>query len=146
MVTISPFAMSAGEHAGHDSMTGKSMGGHWIAPAAKAAVANPVNSSPASILQGGKLYQQYCASCHGSNADGQGKAGMMLNPKPANLRMMAGQHPDGDLAYKIREGRGPMPAWKGILKDDQVWRLVNFIQALNQLPAETQDGHAGHIH
>lgn len=146
MMSISPFALAAGEHAGHDSMMGLSMGGHWMAPAAEAARANPVKSSADSIQQGGKLYQQYCASCHGGNADGQGMAGMMLNPKPANLRVMAGQHPDGDFAYKIREGRGPMPAWKGILKDDQVWNLVNFIQALNQPPAETQQGHAGHMH
>ncbi len=43
---------------------------------------------------------------------------------------MAGHHPDGDFAWKITNGRGPMPGWKGTLTDEQIWNVVNFIQSL----------------
>lgn len=62
---------------------------------------------------------------------GDGPAAATLNPKPANLVAMSGGHPDGDFAWKIKNGRGAMPAWKSILKENQVWDLVNYIQALN---------------
>jgi mono/diheme cytochrome c family protein len=44
---------------------------------------------------------------------------------------MAGMHTDGDIAWKIENGRGPMPAWKNILNHDQIWDLVNYIQSLS---------------
>jgi mono/diheme cytochrome c family protein len=45
---------------------------------------------------------------------------------------MAGQHPVGDLAWKIENGRGVMPAWKGILSESQIWDLVNYIKSLGR--------------
>jgi mono/diheme cytochrome c family protein len=39
-------------------------------------------------------------------------------------------HPAGDLAWKIAEGRGPMPGWKDWFSDTEIWHLVNFIQSL----------------
>jgi len=55
------------------------------------------------------------------------------------LTVMAGQHPDGDFAWKIANGRGPMPAWKQSLKPNQIWDAVNFIQSL----APAGKGHSG---
>jgi mono/diheme cytochrome c family protein len=119
---------------------------HWMAPSAEAGRTNPIVANVASIEMGKSLFQQNCASCHGINADGTGMAGMMLNPKPANLRVMSGQHPDGDFAWKIREGRGAMPSWKSQLSDDQVWHLVNYIQNLSQQPVSGGDQNGGHGH
>lgn len=47
---------------------------------------------------------------------------------------MARQHPDSDFAWKIATGRGAMPAWKGILTENQIWDLVNFVQTLGDEP------------
>ncbi len=104
---------------------------HWMAPEAAAKKTNPVKSDPASIDRGKKTYFQYCASCHGAKAKGDGPASAALNPKPADLTVMAGMHPDGDFAWKIANGRGAMPAWKGTLNEKQIWELVNYIQNLN---------------
>ncbi len=46
------------------------------------------------------------------------QAGVALNPKPADLTALAGQHPDGDFAWKIANGRGPMPAWERSLEGE----------------------------
>jgi mono/diheme cytochrome c family protein len=45
---------------------------------------------------------------------------------------MARHHPDGDLAWKIAEGRGAMPGWKQILPEKNMWDLVNFIRSLGR--------------
>lgn len=147
LISNSSMAVASGLHGGgHDSNKSMSMpmGAHWMSPPAEAAKINPIKLSKNSISTGKKLYQQNCVSCHGVNADGKGPAAIALNPKPANLKVMSGGHPDGDFAYKIREGRGAMPAWKNTLNDSQVWHLVNFIQTLNKQPvANTEQSH-GH--
>jgi len=148
-LSLTPLAFAAGTHnTPHDSMysTGRVQGGggHWMAPAREQNRANPIEATAASIKKGSQLYHQKCVSCHGPNAEGDGMAGMMLEPKPANLRAMVGQHPDGDFAWKIREGRGPMPAWKDQLSDQQVWHLVNYIQNLDEKPLSGDGQTTGH--
>jgi len=106
------------------------MHGHWMAPEAAAKRANPVKANNVSRARGKKLFAANCASCHGASARGDGPAGAALNPRPADLTVMAGQHPDGDFAWKIANGRGPMPAWNGQLSEKNIWDLVNFIQGL----------------
>lgn len=119
----------------HSTMDHSTMS-HWMAPAIEAAKPNPIKATQQSIQQGGKLFQQYCMSCHGANGDGNGQAAKYLSKKPANLRVMAGQHPDGDFAYKIKKGRDPMPGWEKTLNDKQIWHVVNFIQTLNTQPVK----------
>ena len=85
---------------------------------------------------GRKIYVSSCANCHGSDANGHGPAAVNLVVKPTNLREMAGLHTDGDLAWKITNGRGAMPAWKDMLGKNQVWDLVNYIQSLKDSPVK----------
>jgi mono/diheme cytochrome c family protein len=121
------------------------MHGHWMAPEAAAKRPNPVKANNASRARGKKLFAANCASCHGAGARGDGPAGAALNPRPADLTVMAGRHPDGDFAWKIANGRGPMPAWNGQLSEKNIWDLVNFIQGLAGPKENSQPG-AGHQH
>ena len=127
-------ALSEGSHKGsHADGHGTShMGSHWASPKEAAARVNPIKSDLASLGRGKQSYFQNCSSCHGATALGDGPTGAMLNPKPTNLVSMAGAHPDGDFAWKIANGRGQMPAWKTVLKENQIWDLVNYIQALEK--------------
>ena len=147
LLTTSSVAVASGMHAGgHGQAMKNAHSAHWMAPVVEAKRQNPVMADASSINQGAQLFQKNCASCHGANADGKGLAGMNLSPKPANLRAMAGTHADGDFAYKIKQGRGAMPAWKSALKDEQVWHLVNYIQTLNKNPMAREDEQPGHKH
>jgi mono/diheme cytochrome c family protein len=112
---------------------------HWEAPQAAAKRRNPVPPNGTSIEQGRQLFEANCVACHGPVGRGDGPAAPLLDPKPADLAMMAGHHPDGDLAWKIANGRDPMPAWKGTLSEKQIWTLVTYIKSLPAADAQRQD-------
>ncbi|OGW48224.1 MAG: hypothetical protein A2078_08580 [Nitrospirae bacterium GWC2_57_9] len=103
---------------------------HWQAPAKEASRENPVPADKASLARGKKLYRAHCAACHGEQGRGDGPAGTNLEPRPTDLSHVAGHHKDGDLAWKIAAGRGAMPGWKGVLKEDQIWDVVNYLKSL----------------
>ncbi len=133
LATLSATVVAEGNHEGghsdsHGDDHGK--GAHWMSPEGEAKKPNPIKTDAASIQRGKKSYVMLCATCHGATAMGDGAAGATLDPKPTNLKAMSGGHPDGDFAWKIANGRGAMPAWKSLLKEDQIWDLVNFIQDL----------------
>lgn len=132
----------------HDQHS-NAQGGHWMAPPEAARRPNPVPASQPSLRRGREVFQSHCASCHGPQGRGDGPAGQRLKPKPADLTVMASQHPAGDIAWKIENGRGPMPAWKGTLSENQTWDLVNYIQGLEKLEKRTSEKtgeHGDHHH
>lgn len=102
----------------------------WMAPENMAHRKNPVSNTPESIQKGKGLYQKHCTLCHGIEGRGDGPAARGLKPKPSNLVAMSGMHEDGDVAWKIAEGRGVMPGFKERFNSEQIWDLVNFIQSL----------------
>jgi len=109
---------------------------HWSAPPEAAKRANPIPRDQESIARGKELFQTNCVVCHGPGGGGDGPAAAGLNPRPPNLVKMAGHHTDGDIAWKIENGRGAMPAWRGRLQEKDIWHLTNFIQALSfELPS-----------
>jgi mono/diheme cytochrome c family protein len=140
-VTLSVYAQAGGiqlkEH--FDSKKGEGQG-HWSAPEKAMKRKNPIPGNTDSINRGRDLYRSNCLSCHGENAEGDGHAADLITPKPANLRKMSGLHSDGYFAWKIENGRGPMPAWENILTKNQIWDLVNYIQSLSGSNAVQHNG------
>lgn len=147
-ISLSTFALAEGDHDESHSQpkTGTGAMTHWMAPADEAAKQNPVPASPDSIQQGKQLFRLNCIPCHGVKADGAGIGANMFHPGPSNLLAMSGTHPDGDFAYKIRNGRRAMPAWINVLDEKQIWHLVNYIQSLHlpepSLPLQPKAGHS----
>lgn len=102
----------------------------WVSPKEAAEKTNPIKSDKKSITKGAKTFATLCIDCHGEKALGNGVLAASLNPKPTNLRAVSGKFKDGDFAWKITNGRNAMPAWNGILSENDIWNLVNFIQNL----------------
>ena len=101
--------------------------GPWVAPADAKAVKNPVKG----IGNAKKAVETNCVSCHGPGGKGDGPAAAALPPpKPANWTSDAVQkHSDGEIFWKISNGRGAMPPWKH-LPENERWEIVNYIRTL----------------
>lgn len=103
-------------------------------PAEYAGKTNPFANDPAAVTGGQTVFAANCASCHGETGAGDGPAGAALDPKPGDLRNI----PEGDdyIYWRINEGgafepfNSSMPAWKGIIGDDDIWRVVAYIRSL----------------
>ena len=109
--------------------TGQDDNSPWVAPDDARKVHNPVKSTPDSLAAAAQLYKINCAGCHGPKGDGNGPAAEGLPRKPANftdVKMMK-EATDGELFWKMSNGRPPMPAWE-ILSETQRWQLVNYVR------------------
>ena len=89
----------------------------------------------AAIFRGSLVFFNYCVTCHGPNADGNGRAARLYDPRPANLRAS-----DKNAAYMrlmVRRGGKAMgrsefmPPWGEELTDEQVDDVVSYLQSIN---------------
>lgn len=102
----------------------------WVAPEAEKGRKNPLASDTKAIEQGEKLAKTNCASCHGLKGKGDGAASVALNPKPADWTSAKVQsESDGEIFWKISNGRGAMPPWKHLAENDR-WALIRYIRSL----------------
>jgi len=103
------------------------------------AIAGPGLARAQSAAEGQKLYMTYCSSCHGDKGRGDGAAGKALPVKPAD-------HTDGKLMNSLSDeflmtiiAKGGaavdkssfMPAWGGVLKDNQLQDLLAYIRSIS---------------
>jgi len=107
--------------------------GKWVAPPTADSVKNPAPKSDKLLAQAKKVFEQNCMSCHGAKGLGDGPASATLPVKPANWTSSEIQkQSDGEIFWKISEGRGPMPPWKTILNENDRWAMVHFIRTLKK--------------
>src|SRR5262245_31856124 len=95
----------------------------------------PRDSRDAAVFRGGLVYANYCVTCHGINADGNGRAARLHTPRPANLR--ASDKNDEYIRLIVMKGgeaigrsRG-MPAWADELADEQIQDVTAFVRSVN---------------
>ncbi|MBI3825362.1 MAG: cytochrome c [Candidatus Rokubacteria bacterium] len=111
-------------------------GGDWKAPADAKATKNPLadkKTDKALLAEAKKLVETNCVTCHGADGKGTGPAASALPPpKPADwTSAKVKAETDGELFWKIANGRGAMPPWKH-LPDNDRWKLVDYIRSLQK--------------
>jgi mono/diheme cytochrome c family protein len=113
------------------SMSALAQMSDWRAPPSVANRPNPVPVNATTIELGKKLFVANCLTCHGAEGHGDGPGAAALEKKPADLpkRIKETGEKDGELFWKISEGRAPMVTWKTQLSETQRWELVNYIRA-----------------
>lgn len=110
--------------------------GEWKAPADAKAAKNPradKKTDKQALANAKKLVETNCASCHGASGKGDGAAAAALPPpKPADwTSAKVAKEADGELFWKIANGRGAMPPWKHLPENDR-WDIVNYIRTLQK--------------
>ena len=95
---------------------------------------NPTPDNDASVKEGMEHFQHHCQVCHGldGHATGVPFAAMMDPPVPDLSEKEIQEYTDGQLKWIIENGIAPsgMPAWKGMLDDDEMWKIVRFLRKL----------------
>jgi mono/diheme cytochrome c family protein len=99
-------------------------------PAVQTAVAQPV---PPEHVQGGRLYSQHCAGCHGERALGTSKGPPLLSPI-----YLPNHHSDAAFQIAVQRGVtphhftfGPMPPIPGV-SPDEVAAITRYVRWLQQ--------------
>lgn len=96
---------------------------------------NPVPATAESVASGRSVYLAECMACHGERGDGHGKGAGSYGPRPADLTRPAYTYgtTDGDVFDVIKNGVQPrlaMPAWDGLIRETDMWNLVNYLRTL----------------
>jgi mono/diheme cytochrome c family protein len=97
---------------------------------------------PAQVALGRSLYGQHCASCHGANLEGQANwqeplPNGRLPAPPHDASGHTWHHSDGELFTITRKGlaavvpghESDMPAFAGVLSDQEIRAVVAFIKS-----------------
>lgn len=98
----------------------------------------PKDSLEASIYRGNIVFMHYCQLCHGPQADGNGRAAKIYDPRPANLVMSDKNDRYWDMI--IRQGGEAvarskfMPPWGSELTDEQIHDVLAYLQSINKNP------------
>jgi len=81
------------------------------------------NLQAADFFNGEKIYQKYCQSCHG--VKGRGGIGGAPNFARGQGLMTA----DHNLYQAIDMGRNAMPAFRGVLKEEELYDVITYIRS-----------------
>lgn len=86
-----------------------------------------------NLVEGKKIFEENCASCHGENGMGDGPAAVMLNPKPANFLddTLMSNISSFQIYNTIRLGiNGTAMKPFNNLNDKQVWNAAFYVNSL----------------
>jgi mono/diheme cytochrome c family protein len=92
------------------------------APAKAQVRKNPYADNNEAGIAGKKLFQRYCADCHGENGQGGPDA-------PALQTVIIRSTSPGALVWFLKNGnlRRGMPSWSR-LSEEQLWQIVTHLQ------------------
>ena len=103
----------------------------WPVPEEAKQLKNPLQPTTPALKSARDVYADKCAHCHGDTGKGDGRDASRYDPAPmdfADAKRMS-EATDGELFYKISEGKKPMPVFKNRLTEDQRWELVLLIRS-----------------
>ncbi len=106
----------------------------------KPAGGNPTALSAANLSTGATEYEEHCAFCHGG---AKAKISPMRDKFSPPVPQLVNRIPHDDdawLFWVTKHGvrMTGMPAWSGVMSDDEIWKIVSFIKHSDRLPPEAQ--------
>jgi mono/diheme cytochrome c family protein len=101
---------------------------------------NPVPLNENNLKAGVDTYKAMCARCH-STPDGKASIyGQSFYPPAPQLPQGMSQYTDAQLFRVIKHGirNTGMPAWGGMLSDEEIWQLVSLLKNSQDLPLRVE--------
>jgi mono/diheme cytochrome c family protein len=99
--------------------------------------AAPKVFTTAQVAAGFSEYDQHCAACHGGPGLSRAVWASAISPTPPYLLDAARRWSPEELEFIVHNGvkMTAMPAWGEVEREDQIWNLVAFLEALPRLSA-----------
>jgi mono/diheme cytochrome c family protein len=99
---------------------------------------NPTQITAATLTEGAKQYEDHCAFCHGGAKAKISPMRDKFNPPVPQLVNRIPHDPDNWLFWITKHGvrMTGMPAWDGVMSDEEMWKVVAFIKHSDKLPPE----------
>lgn len=104
---------------------------------ASATLKNPLPLTEKNLAEGKELFKNFCSHCHGEAGMGDGKAGKkqaILIPPAYNSDQLK-TLPEGKIFHSITWGKNAMGAHQYQISKVDRWKLVHYVQTLQQTPA-----------
>jgi mono/diheme cytochrome c family protein len=97
---------------------------------------NPFQPTPANLVEGARTYEQHCAVCHGGVTKRISPLQDKFSPAVPQLVNRVPHDPDAEFWWITKHGYRltGMPAWDGILSDDEIWKVIAFVKHSDKLP------------
>jgi mono/diheme cytochrome c family protein len=113
----------------------------WPVPEEAKQLKNPLQPTAPALKSARDVYADKCAHCHGDTGKGDGRDAEKYDPAPTDFTKAKrmSEATDGELFYKISEGKKPMPVFKNKLTEDQRWELVLLIRSLASTPSSGKE-------
>ena len=129
LALLAAFTFSQTTHA-----QAKPKGKEWKVPAADANKKSTVKAGDASAISEGKtLWGTNCKSCHGVKGLGDGTKAEKIDISCGDFSSKEFQSlSDGDMFYKTKIGRKPMPSFKEKLSDTELWQVVAYMRTMKK--------------
>ena len=102
----------------------------WVVPDDQKAVVAPMKFTPAMQKHGEEIYLKNCQSCHG--LPGKDNWVKQINPPPGDLaKDKAQKQTDGEIFYRITNGKAPMHEFRNIIAEEDRWHNISYIRSFN---------------
>jgi thiosulfate dehydrogenase len=103
---------------------------------------SPVAVTDANLIEGARSYRHYCSVCHGLIGQTDSPTSKGMFPKPPQLfHHGVTDDPVGETYWKIENGirLTGMPAYRGSLTEDEIWKIALMLANADKLPAQATD-------
>lgn len=101
---------------------------------------NPVQPSNEVLIAGMRIFKMNCAGCHGEFGKPSQWGTQGFYPRVPQF----GEHPPAlsapEMFVAIKHGirYSGMGAWKGMLSEEDIWKVATFLEHVGSLPPEVQ--------
>ena len=107
----------------------------WEVPVKFKSMKNPTDpKDKENAAEGKALFSKNCTSCHGKKGQGDGSKAPELKGDLGDFTLSDFQkQTDGELFYKISEGRKDMPTFKKKMPNEEDrWLVINYVRTLKK--------------
>ncbi len=101
---------------------------------------NPAEPTPANLIEGAQQYEAHCAVCHGGAAKKISPLKTNFSPPVPQIINKIPHDDDAPLFWVTKHGirMTGMPAWTGVLSDEEMWKVIAFVKNSGKLSPEVQ--------